>query len=320
MFIRLESVGCCCLMIPHACVAAALSIAFVALSIGTTGTGVSVSSDGPRTSFTAQPARETLEFVYDDFSRVVHQVRVPGDASTNRIATLPGQLDYTQTDYARDGRANVTQQTVKLNASDNAVTTTIYDALSRAIQITGPQDSAGGRPDRVRAYDSRGNLLRERMRDAADVPKMTSVFGYDAAGRQSRQAVLANAASTVDAAGASVTTDRVTDLQYDEDGRLSLRRAYDNNASTARDTTTTYDTLGRVDRVTDPSGSFADDNYASNGRLSDRVINDGVSSRTFTYAYPDRRNLINAARSDSFMYATPGRLPAPARRTPTTAG
>ncbi|MFQ5493854.1 MAG: dockerin type I domain-containing protein, partial [Phycisphaerae bacterium] len=190
-----------------------------------------------------------------------------------------------QTMFMRDQRGNVTEQIVKLNATDNAVTSTVYDALSRAIQITGPEDTTGGRPDRVRSYDSRGDLLRETLRDAADVPRMTTVFGYDAAGRQTRRAVLADATSGVDAAGASVTADRVTDFLSDADGRLTNRTVYNNDSATPLTTATTYDPLGRVDVVTDPAGSFTDDNYATNGRLDNRVINDGAGSRTFAYTY-----------------------------------
>ena len=185
----------------------------------------------------------------------------------------------------RDGRGNVTERTVKLNATDSAVTTMVYDALSRMVQVTEPEDGAGGRPDRVRRYDSRGNLRRERIRDAADAPKMTTVFAYDNAGRQARRAVLADATAATDAAGADVTTDRVVDFVYEADGRLQVRRTYNNNSATPLETATTYDDLGRVDRVTDPSGSFTDQGYAANGRLSQRAVFDGVGTRTFTFGY-----------------------------------
>ena len=181
---------------------------------------------------------------------------------------------------------NVTEQTVKLTAGDNAVTTTVLDALSRAIQITQPEDSLGGRAHRIRSYDSRGNLLRESQRDAADAPKMTTVFAYDNAGRQTRSAVLASAASASDAAAANAATDRVADSVYDADGRVTLRHMYNNNAATLLTTTTIYDALGRVDRVTDPSNSYTENVYApANGRLASRNVFDGVGVRTTTFTY-----------------------------------
>lgn len=189
-----------------------------------------------------------------------------------------------ETTFVRDKRGNVTQQTVKIDATD-AITTTVYDALSRTIQVTEPEDGANARADRDRRYDSRGNLLRERIRDAADAPKVATVFAYDHAGRQTRRALLANAAATTDAAGADVTTDRVTDFIYDADGRLQIRRTYNNNSATPLDTVTTYDSLGHTDRVTDPSLSFTDDDYATNGRLSLRAVFDGLGTRSFTFGY-----------------------------------
>jgi RHS repeat-associated protein len=204
----------------------------------------------------------------------------------NRVRRVTDSLGG-ETIFARDDRGNVLDQTVKIDATNSAVTTTVYDALSRAIQVTSPEDGSGGRPDRVRRYDSRNNLLRETIRDASDVPKLTTAFGYDNAGRQTRQAALANAASTILASAASLTTDRVADSVFDADGRLGIRRTYNNNSATPLNTTTTYDDLGRVDRVTDPSpsNSYTDEDYADNGRLSMRSAIDGVGTQTFTFGY-----------------------------------
>ena len=192
-----------------------------------------------------------------------------------------------ETIFTRDDRGNVTEQTVKIDIGNSAVTTTVYDALSRAIQITSPEDGVGGRPDRIRRYDSRGDLLRETIRDAADVPKLTTVFGYDNAGRQTRQAVLAvaNVPTTFLAANAVKSADRVVDSVYDTDGRLRFRHTYNNDTSVELTSETKYDDLGRVDRVTDPSNSYTDEDYTTNGRLSQRVIFDGVGFRTFTFGY-----------------------------------
>ncbi|MFQ5495618.1 MAG: hypothetical protein ACE5EX_09590, partial [Phycisphaerae bacterium] len=114
---------------------------------------------------------------------------------------------------------------------------------------------------------------------------MTTVFSYDNAGRQTRRAVLADATAATDAAGAVVTADRVVDFVYDADGRVLNRQTYNNNSAMALITTTTYDPLDRVDQVTDPSGSVTDENYAANGRLSQRAVSDGVGTRTFTFGY-----------------------------------
>jgi len=249
-----------------------------------------------RTVAAADNANDPLTQRKFDWSGNVTEEKSLGDATVadrvitteydnaNRVRRIMDNMGG-ETIFARDDRGNVLDQTVKIDVSNSAVTTTVYDALSRAIQTTSPEDGVGGRPDRVRRYDSRGNLLRETIRDAADVPKLTTVFGYDNAGRESRQAVLANAASTIFASAASLTTDRVTDSVYDADGRLDIRRTYNNNSATALNATTTYDDLGRVDQVTDPSNSYTDEDYADNGRLSLRSVNDGVGTRTFTFGY-----------------------------------
>ncbi len=199
-----------------------------------------------------------------------------------------------QTMFTRDQRGNVTEQSVKLNTGpDFAVTTTVYDALSRAVQISDPEDQAmgGDRHFRERTYDSRGNLLRETRRDASNVAKMTSVFAYDTAGRLTRQAVLDDA--TGFGVPPDIINDRVIDLEYDADGRLKFRTTYSNDDATSLVTSTTYDPLGRVDKVTDPSVSFTDDNYAANGRLSSRVVNDGLGSRTFTFNYDGHDRVVS---------------------------
>jgi RHS repeat-associated protein len=249
-----------------------------------------------RTVAAADNANDPLTQRKFDWAGNVTEEKALGDATVadriitteydgaNRVRRVTDSLGG-ETIFARDDRGNVLDQTVKIDATNSALTTTVYDALSRAIQITSPEDGAGGRPDRIRRYDSRNNLLRETIRDASDVPKLTTVFGYDNAGQQSRHAVLASAASTILASAASVTTDRVTDSVYDADGRLEIRRTYNNNSATPLNTTTTYDDLGRVDRVTDPSNSFTDEDYADNGRLSLRSVFDGVGLRTFTFGY-----------------------------------
>ena len=80
--------------------------------------------------------------------------------------SLGGRTDFT----LRDDRGNVLTQTVKLNATDNAVTTSVYDALGRAKQVTDPEGGVA-----AREYDSRGLLRRERLKEGA-TPKMSSAF------------------------------------------------------------------------------------------------------------------------------------------------
>jgi YD repeat-containing protein len=190
-----------------------------------------------------------------------------------------------ETTYFRDARGNVTQEKVKLNTiPEYALTDTIYDALSRATRITMPDDANNCRHYRDRAYDSRGNLRRETLRDASNnAAKMTTLTAYDNAGRQNQTAVLATAANYADPPNA--VSDRVIDFLYDADGRLLFRKTYNANSATPLTTSTTYDAVGHVLRVTDPSGSYTEDTYAANGRLDHRIVSDGMGLRTFNFAY-----------------------------------
>lgn len=212
----------------------------------------------------------------------IDRVVTTGYDGANRVQAV-ADSEGGQTTFIRDDRGNVTQQTVRIDGSTSAITNTVCDALSRVIQITDPHNSTGGRPDRIRRYDSRGNLLRETARDPAGNPVLTTVFSHDNAGRQTRQAVLANPAGFANPV--NVAVDRVTDTGYDADGRLQTRTTYNNNSAAPLTTVTTYDTLGRVDTVTDPSNSFTDEDYAANGRLSQRTVNDGLGNRVFTFGY-----------------------------------
>ena len=208
-----------------------------------------------------------------------------------------------QTVFTRDDRGHVTQQDVQLTASTWAVTNTQYDALGRAITVTDPTDAFGLRHYRVHDYDSRGHLLRATATTSTGTAKQTSLAAYDAAGRQTRSVVLADAAAVGTLPqNAVVPTDRVVDLEYDADGRLRFRRMYNNHSATARTTETTYDALGRVNVVTDASGSTTDHDYFANGRLQQRVLFDpGLSLQTTTFGYDghDRTNAQTAVGTPS---------------------
>ncbi len=209
-----------------------------------------------------------------------------------------------ETLYVRDGRGNVTEQTVRIDGSNSAVTTTLFDALSRPIRVTDPEDAFSLRHYRERRYDSRGNLLRETRFSSTGTARTTSVFQYDAASRQVESAVLADATGFTDPVTMTdPTTDRVVAYEYDADSRLEFRTTFNNNAATPLVSETTYDDLGRVDTVTDPSGSFTDNNYATNGRLSSRIVHDGLSARTFTFAYDghDRTTTHTAVGTPSLV-------------------
>lgn len=203
-----------------------------------------------------------------------------------------------ETTYIRDDRGNVLQQKVKLSGNDFALTDFAYDALSRPITVTDPEDQNTARHFRERRYDSRGNLLRETAKTSTGTAVQTSVSRYDNAGRQTQSALLFSAAGFTDPlTTVNLTQDRVVDSVFDADGRLTERRTYNNNVATARISTTTYDTLGRVDRITDPSTTYTDDNYdPDDGRLASRVLYDVVGIRTLTFGYDGHDRVVTETR------------------------
>lgn len=194
--------------------------------------------------------------------------------------SLGGETWY----HDRDGRGNVEELWIKLQGTNYAVTSTLYDALSRAIEITDPEDATGLRHYRERFYDSRGNPRRETARTSAGVAKQTTIWDYDNASRLEFQAVLADPDGT-ELTGEDV--DRVVGYQYwDADGRLRYRSTYNANDATPLNAETTYDNLGRVEYTYDAAREYTKNVYdPSNGRLDHREIWDGVGTRTIAFAY-----------------------------------
>ncbi len=213
-------------------------------------------------------ADRTITTVYDTAGRV-----------EKAQDSLGGETSY----HDRDGRGNVEELWVKLQGSSYAVTSTQYDALSRAIQVTDPSDADGLRHYRQRFYDSRGDLRRETVRTSAGVAKQTAIWDYDNAGRMEFQAVLDDPDGT-ELAGEDV--DRVVRYAYwDADGRLRYRTTYNANSATPLSAETTYDDLGRVEYTYDAAREYTRNICAANGRLDQREIWDGVGTRTIAFGY-----------------------------------
>ncbi|MBN1512255.1 MAG: RHS repeat protein, partial [Phycisphaerae bacterium] len=227
-----------------------------------------------------------VETVFDSASRVEF---VRGYANT----TLLSETWLAQ----RDGRGNVIQQQDRLGASSWAVSNVQYDAVGRAVTITDPPDHDGLRHYRQMAYDSRGNLLRQSACAQNGNAALTTVFGYDNAGRPTRAAVLADPASAAGADQADPAVDRVADTEYDADGRPRYGKTYNNNVAVPIITETIYDAHGRVNRVIDPEGHYAAYGYAPDGRFHERTIYDGVGLRSVvvqSYDGHDRAIVLKA--------------------------
>ncbi|MBN1491421.1 MAG: RHS repeat protein, partial [Phycisphaerae bacterium] len=205
-----------------------------------------------------------------------------------------------QITFARDGRGNVTEKQVLLDAvaSTYAVTTTTYDAFGRATRVRSPADAAdvtGLRHYRDFAYNTRGDLLSVTAYETAgadpnpatDTPVRRTQFAYDNVGRRIQEAVMATPASPNDPPDPA--EDRVVDLAFFDDGVKDERWTYNigpGDTLCSLVTKVDYDPLGRVSKTTDPSASFVQNTYdTTNGRLTQRKTNDGVGERTFTLIY-----------------------------------
>lgn len=222
----------------------------------------------------------------------------------------------------RDGRGNIKQQRVKLDgvAPDPityAQTNFLYDAIGRVTKITDPEDHAGNRNYREHQYNSRDNLLRESTFTHDGTAVHTRVFEYDAAGRTSKEAVLANAAQAANTI--TSLTDRVVQYFYDADGRINTRILFkpaEPGQPTFLATNTTYDDLGRVEYVFDPSSGitlaipitlpsagYTKNTYAANGRLEKREIAEwslgSIGLRTMTFGYDGHDRPISQTATGS---------------------
>jgi YD repeat-containing protein len=222
------------------------------------------------------PADFATSYVYDALGR---QVTVQGPAT--------GAANAPMTIYDYDLNGNVITQSVRLYGDTYADTVTDYDAMNRATKMTYPGATAPERHYRGTAYDSQGRVIATYAYDAGrSVTLERTRTVYDGAGRVLTRARMADASNDGDF---SVATDNVVAYAYDADGHVTRQTTYNMGTTTALDTTSEYDGLGRLTKTTDPNGFWEQTAYDATGLATMRVSYD-YAGQTFSMGYdPDGR-------------------------------
>lgn len=218
---------------------------------------------GNRTTENVQDESNTLvrtrDRVYDQLGRLMQDIGAAGQTTT----------------YAYDGNGNPIAATDPLGNT----TTSAFDSLNRLVEQTDPlggtarygYDTQG---ELVTVTDPNGNTtsytydgLGNRIREASPDAGITSLT-YDAAG---------NALSKTDANG------RTSGYRYDALNRL-IEASYADGTTTQYQYDTASNGIGRLARITDPSGSTEWD-YDAHGRVTTK--RQSIDGRVFEtrYAY-----------------------------------
>ncbi|MFD8530740.1 LamG-like jellyroll fold domain-containing protein [Streptosporangium canum] len=131
------------------------------------------------------------------------------------------------------------------------------------------------------AYDGLGRVTSRTEVSAANPDGVTSTFTYDGLGR-----VLTQTGAGVKNEVTDVTHTAKVTYTYDADGnRLTETLADLTGGDPARTTTSTYDTFGRVETVTDPEGGVARTSWDVTGAQASMTDPMGT---VLTYAYTKR--------------------------------
>ncbi|MFD8560958.1 LamG-like jellyroll fold domain-containing protein, partial [Streptosporangium canum] len=131
------------------------------------------------------------------------------------------------------------------------------------------------------AYDGLGRVTSRTEVSAANPDGVTSTFTYDGLGR-----VLTQSGAGVKNEVTDVTHTAKITYTYDADGnRLTETLADLTGGDPARTTTSTYDTFGRVETVTDPEGGLARTSWDVTGAQASTTDPMGM---VLTYAYTKR--------------------------------
>jgi RHS repeat-associated protein len=256
---------------------------------------------------------------YDSLGRVISKWDALGNTETYQY-NLAGQR--TVTTYpatGQTGAGNGTDVTNYLYVGGPVISSLIYNESGTQIrQLTTQYDAlgqvigVGGNSDpRTYTYDA-----ANRLKTQVDGNGQATTYNYDVAGRISSTVYPGSETTTVNSYSASGQILQSTEpngtvknfVYGDPEGLLT---AINYPASSAQNTSYSYDSLGRLSSVTDGAGTYG----YTYGRLSEvatqTVTYTGLPARTFTYGYyPDgsRSSLMTPLGNFSYNFDLAGRM------------
>ncbi|AXW18982.1 hypothetical protein CJO85_07415 [Ralstonia solanacearum] len=250
---------------------------------------------GRRTSQTDPNGNRTV-FFYDNVGRLRYTVNAAGEVTENQydvlghltgtsqyataldaltLAGLQGGLLSSAANQSASAALAAAQQAA---ASQNSTVRFAYDADGERILI---QDALGGTT--ATSYDAFGDQIATTQSIGAG-SSVTNARSFDRRGFQT--------GSVSDVGGLATTAS----AQYDAFGRLV--RSVDANGNVAQES---YDQLGRVVSVTDPTGATRGSTYDAFGRVLTQT--DALGNRT-TYSYNTAQRSITVTSPDGVSMTT----------------
>jgi len=196
------------------------------------------------------------------------------DIAGNAVTQTTGGVTDT-CDYDLDG--NVTSDTQTASGKPTVTTTSAYDLKGELLST-----KMGAQTATTNTYNVRGDLLA-----TTDFDGITTTYSYDADGNQLTEKVGSDDPTTKTYDSASRVTKQVNpdgteaDYAYDSLGRVSEQKDL-KGSTTLKDTTTTYDSAGRVSSIDESvSGYKQAFNYQNTGSGTTAQT---VTTKTETYA------------------------------------
>jgi RHS repeat-associated protein len=271
----------------------------------------------------------TSTFAYDVLGRVQGSTDPAGQATSyttdilGRVTEVTDALGRkTDTAYDAGGRAYQTVINAQLASGQQTTRTTIFDWRGNPllVKLNGTSSASyiynfWGQAETISDnngyqelhYEAAGDVIGTR--DGTSITANYITYTYDLLNRRTQAQVyvstqssvpasLAQATYAYDLAGEFIsTTDRNgrrRDISYDNLGRATVERWYDNTGTLVATTTTTLDLINNVQTITDPVGTltFTYDQY---NRQSSSTDVWGVTL-TNTYDNADERTVL----TDSF--------------------
>ncbi|MGD7134360.1 hypothetical protein ACQCSP_22620, partial [Ralstonia pseudosolanacearum] len=250
---------------------------------------------GRRTSQTDPNGNRTV-FFYDNVGRLRYTVNAAGEVTENQYDVLGHLTGTSQYATALDALTLAGLQGGLLSSTANQ---------SAGVAIAAAQQAAASQNSTVRfAYDADGERILTQ-----DAMGGTTAASYDAFGDQIATTQSIGAGRSVTNARSfdrrGMQTGSVSDVgglattasaQYDAFGRLI--RSVDANGNVAQES---YDPLGRVVSVTDPTGATRGSTYDAFGRVLTQT--DALGNRT-TYSYNTVQRSITVTSPDGVSMTT----------------